>query len=105
MISTFSYYPTWTKRPEDIWQLYRTDVINGVPVTENMSAIFATSLDPRTASHVEVLTGGIPAEFGGPLGAVVNVNTKSGLDMPISGEITGNIGSFVTGDAAATFGG
>ena len=80
-------------------------VINGVPVTENMSAIFATSLDPRTASHVEVLTGGIPAEFGGPLGAVVNVNTKSGLDMPISGEITGNIGSFVTGDAAATFGG
>jgi hypothetical protein len=80
-------------------------VINGVPVTENMSAIFATSLDPRTASHVEVLTGGIPAEFGGPLGAVVNVNTKSGLDMPISGEISGNIGSFVTGDAAATFGG
>src|SRR6266496_1595491 len=46
-------------------------VINGVPVTENMSAIFATSLDPRTASHVEVLTGGIPAEFGDKLGAVV----------------------------------
>jgi hypothetical protein len=80
-------------------------VINGVPVTENMSAIFATSLDPRTASHVEVLTGGIPAEFGDKLGAVVNVNTKSGLDMPISGELAGNIGSFVTGDAAATFGG
>ncbi|HEY3136588.1 MAG TPA: TonB-dependent receptor, partial [Blastocatellia bacterium] len=80
-------------------------VINGVPVSENLSAIFATSIDPRTASHVEVLTGGIPAEFGDKLGAVVNVNTKSGLDMPISGEITGNIGSFVTGDAAATFGG
>lgn len=80
-------------------------VINGVPVTENMSAIFATSLDPRTASHVEVLTGGIPAEFGDKLGAVVNVNTKSGLDMPISGEISGDIGSFKTGDAAATFGG
>jgi hypothetical protein len=80
-------------------------VINGVPVTENMSAIFATSLDPRTASHVEVLTGGIPAEFGDKLGAVVNVNTKSGLDMPISGEISGNVGSFVTGDAAASFGG
>ena len=80
-------------------------VINGIPVTENMSAIFATSLDPRTTSHVEVLTGGIPAEFGDKLGAVVNVNTKSGLDMPISGEISGNIGSFVTGDAGATFGG
>ena len=80
-------------------------VVNGIPVTENMSAIFATSLDPRTTSHVEVLTGGIPAEFGDKLGAVVNVSTKSGLDMPISGEISGNIGSFVSGDAAATFGG
>ena len=80
-------------------------VINGVPVTENMSAIFSTSIDPRTASHVEVLTGGIPAEFGDKLGAVININTKSGLDMPISGEITGNIGSFSTGDASASFGG
>ena len=80
-------------------------VINGVPVTENMSAIFATSIDPRTASHVEVLTGGIPAEFGDKLGAVVNVNTKSGLDMPISGEVSGNVGTFETGDASASFGG
>ncbi|MFL6214051.1 MAG: TonB-dependent receptor [Blastocatellia bacterium] len=80
-------------------------VINGVPMTENMSAIFSTSIDPRTTSHVEVLTGGIPAEFGDKLGAVVNLNTKSGLDMPISGEISGNLGSFSTGDVAASFGG
>jgi hypothetical protein len=80
-------------------------VINGVPVTENMSAIFSTSIDPRTTSHVEVLTGGIPAEFGDKLGAVVNLNTKSGLDMPISGEISGDLGSFSTGDLAASFGG
>src|SRR5438552_2349242 len=32
MISAFCYYPTWTKRAEDKGQLYRTDVINGVPV-------------------------------------------------------------------------
>jgi putative colanic acid biosynthesis glycosyltransferase WcaI len=32
MISAFCYYPTWTKRPEDKGQFYRTDVINGVPV-------------------------------------------------------------------------
>ncbi|HKP11759.1 MAG TPA: TonB-dependent receptor, partial [Blastocatellia bacterium] len=80
-------------------------VINGVPVTENMSAIFSTSIDPRTTSHVEVLTGGIPAEFGDKLGAVVNLNTRSGLDMPISGEVSGNLGSFSTGDVAASFGG
>ena len=32
MVTTFSYYPTWQKRPEDRGRLYRTDVINGVPV-------------------------------------------------------------------------
>lgn len=32
MVSTFSYYPAWKKRPEDRGKLYRTDVTNGVPV-------------------------------------------------------------------------
>jgi colanic acid biosynthesis glycosyl transferase WcaI len=32
MVTSFPYYPTWQKRPEDRWRLYRTDVANGVPV-------------------------------------------------------------------------
>jgi colanic acid biosynthesis glycosyl transferase WcaI len=32
MVTTFSYYPTWRKRPEDRGKLYRTDEINGVRV-------------------------------------------------------------------------
>ena len=32
MVSTFSYYPTWRKLPEDEGKLYRTDIVNGVPV-------------------------------------------------------------------------
>lgn len=32
MVTSFAYYPTWQKRPEDRARLYRTDVINGVPV-------------------------------------------------------------------------
>ncbi len=32
MVTTFSYYPTWRKLPEDRGKLYRSDVINGVPV-------------------------------------------------------------------------
>src|SRR5438067_8751250 len=32
MVTTFPYYPTWQKRPEDRGRPYRTDVINGVPV-------------------------------------------------------------------------
>ncbi len=32
MVSTFAYYPEWSKRPEDEGRLYRTDRINDVPV-------------------------------------------------------------------------
>ena len=32
MVTTFPYYPTWQKRSEDRGQLYRTDLIKGVPV-------------------------------------------------------------------------
>jgi hypothetical protein len=38
-------------------------VVDGVPITDNMSAIFSTSLDTRTLRTVEVLTGGIPASL------------------------------------------
>jgi colanic acid biosynthesis glycosyl transferase WcaI len=32
MLTTFPYYPAWRKRPEDRHRLYRTDVVNRVPV-------------------------------------------------------------------------
>jgi colanic acid biosynthesis glycosyl transferase WcaI len=32
MVTSFPYYPTWQKRPEDRARLYRTDIVNGVPV-------------------------------------------------------------------------
>lgn len=32
MVTSFAYYPTWRKQPEDRGYLYRTDLVNGVPV-------------------------------------------------------------------------
>ena len=78
-------------------------VIDGVPVTDNMSAIFSTSLDARTLRTVEVLTGGIPAEFGDKLAGVINVNTRSGLEGPTQGGVSFSGGSFSTGEAAVDF--
>ncbi|HEV8169938.1 MAG TPA: carboxypeptidase regulatory-like domain-containing protein, partial [Pyrinomonadaceae bacterium] len=78
-------------------------VVDGVPITDNMSAIFSTSLDARTLRTVEVLTGGIPAEFGDKLAGVINVNTRSGLEGPTQGAISFSGGSFSTGEAAADF--
>ncbi|MGH9970801.1 MAG: TonB-dependent receptor, partial [Pyrinomonadaceae bacterium] len=79
-------------------------VIDGVPVTDNLSAIFSTSLDARTLRTVEVLTGGIPAEFGDKLAGVINVNTRSGLEGPTQGGLSFSGGSFSTGEIAADFG-
>ncbi len=78
-------------------------VVDGVPVTDNMSAIFSTSLDARTLRTVEVLTGGIPAEFGDKLAGVINVNTRSGLEGPTQAGISFSGGSFSTGEIAADF--
>src|SRR5215217_6116865 len=78
-------------------------VIDGVPVTDNLSAIFSTSLDARTLRTVEVLTGGIPAEFGDKLAGVINVNTRSGLEGPTQGGVSFSGGSFSTGEVAADF--
>lgn len=78
-------------------------VIDGIPVTDNMSAIFSTSLDARTLRTVEVLTGGIPAEFGDKLAGVINVNTRSGLEGPTQGGISLSGGSFSTGEVAVDF--
>lgn len=78
-------------------------VVDGVPVTDNLSAIFSTSLDARTLRTVEVLTGGIPAEFGDKLAGVINVNTRSGLEGPTQGGLSLSGGSFSTGEIAADF--
>jgi hypothetical protein len=78
-------------------------VVDGVPITDNMSAIFSTSLDARTLRTVEVLTGGIPAEFGDKLAGVINVNTRSGLEGPTQGGVSFSGGSFSTGEVATDF--
>jgi hypothetical protein len=78
-------------------------VVDGVPITDNLSAIFSTSLDARTLRTVEVLTGGIPAEFGDKLAGVINVNTRSGLETPTQGGVTFSGGSFSTGEVGADF--
>ncbi|BDU73331.1 TonB-dependent receptor [Mesoterricola silvestris] len=64
-------------------------VIDGVPVTDQMQATFSNSLDPGQVESMEVITGGISAEYGGKPGAVVNLTSKSGLGTP--GGFEGNV--------------
>ncbi|MGH9581142.1 MAG: TonB-dependent receptor plug domain-containing protein, partial [Terriglobales bacterium] len=72
---------------------------------DNLAAVFATSLDARNLRSAEIMTGNVSAEYGGKLGAVVNVNTKSGLEMPWSGSLSLTGGSFSRGEVGAEIGG
>jgi hypothetical protein len=82
-------------------------VVDGVPLTDEYSEAFANPLDPRYVKSAAVMTGGIPAEYGGKLAAVVDITSKSGLDEPRSvfGNASVNVGDFGALDGGATVGG
>jgi outer membrane receptor protein involved in Fe transport len=82
-------------------------VVDGVPMTDEYSEAFANPLDPRYVKSAEVMTGGIPAEYGGKLAAVVDITSKSGLDEPrkVFGNTAVNVGRFGAADLGATVGG
>jgi hypothetical protein len=70
-------------------------VVDGVPLTDEYSEAFANPLDPRYVKSAAVMTGGIPAEYGGKLAAVVDITSKSGLDEPrtVFGNASVNVGA------------
>ncbi|MCE1228022.1 MAG: Plug and carboxypeptidase regulatory-like domain-containing protein, partial [Firmicutes bacterium] len=54
-------------------------VVDGIPVTDQINTTFSNSLDPSQVEGMEIITGGIAAEYGGKPVAVVNMTTQSGL--------------------------
>lgn len=85
--------------------------IDGVPLPQGTSSNFSELIDPKNVSSVEVLTGAMPAEYGGSrIGAVVNIVTKRLLDLPpgLHTRISGGIGNQGMGmaslDETARFG-
>jgi outer membrane receptor protein involved in Fe transport len=78
--------------------------IDGVQLPDSPSNTFGQSIGPRNIDHMEVITGGIPAEFGQRLSAVVNIVTKSGPEKP-EGEVELNYGSYRTTTPHLLYGG
>ena len=56
--------------------------IDGVQLPDSPSNTFGQAFSPRNIDHMEVITGGIPAEYGERLAAVVNIITKTGSEVP-----------------------
>jgi len=78
-------------------------VIDGVPVTDQVQATFSNSLDPSQVEGMEVITGGISAEYGGKPGAVINLTSKSGLGTPdgFEGDVNAGVARFATFEEGA----
>jgi hypothetical protein len=80
-------------------------VVDGVPVTDRIDVVSGNSYDTEMIRSMTVLTGNIPAEFGGRSGAVVAIQSKAMIDVPLAGSFGMGHGSFRTNDVNATLGG
>ncbi len=80
-------------------------VLDGVPLADNLSGTFATALDTENLRSTQVITGSMPAEFGERTAGVINLTTRSGLDMPWAGSFAVSGGSFNSGAIDTEFGG
>ena len=76
--------------------------IDGVPVPDSVGSLFAASIPVRLIQSLEIYTGGMPAEFGDRLGAVVNLTTRQASDHP-DGAATMRYGSFNTLEPGVTY--
>ena len=56
-----------------------TYVIDGMPVTDQLTGAFANAIDPSIAQSVELYTGNVPAEFGSKVSGVASIITRSGI--------------------------
>lgn len=81
-----------------------TYVIDGIPVSDQLHATFSNSLDPAQVESLEVITGGISAEYGGKPVAVINMTTKSGLGSTagLKGDLSLGTSSHGTREAGLT---
>lgn len=84
-----------------------TYVVDGMPISDQFTGQFATSIDPNLVQTLELFTGNIPPEFGSKISGVVNVTTRSGFDG--GGRSFGQVdlggGGFDTVSQAAQVGG
>ncbi len=55
-----------------------TFVVDGMPISDQLTGAFATSLDEGMVQTLELFTGNVPAEYGGKISGVANITTRSG---------------------------
>ncbi|MEZ5354668.1 MAG: TonB-dependent receptor [Bryobacteraceae bacterium] len=56
-----------------------TYVIDGLPISDQLTGSFASSLDPSIVQTIELFTGNVPAAYGNKVSGVAQITTRSGL--------------------------
>lgn len=56
-----------------------TYVVDGMPVSDQLTGAFANAIDPSIVQSIELLTGNIPVEYGAKVSGVAVITTRSGL--------------------------
>ncbi|MBC7927349.1 MAG: TonB-dependent receptor [Bryobacteraceae bacterium] len=75
-------------------------VIDGMPLLDNRSPVYAPMLDIDDVEAITIRTGGFPAEYGHQLGGVVEVTTAQDRRPGLHGRIAAEGGSFETARSA-----
>lgn len=74
-------------------------VVDGVPVTERYDALHASAIDVDAIDAITLITGNLPAEFGGRSGAVVSIDRSP--DRRPFGDVRLGGGSLGAADGSA----
>ena len=84
-----------------------TFVIDGLPISDQLTGAFANSLDVAVIQTAELLTGNIPAEFGSKVSGVAVLNSRSGrgTGRRLTGSVSLAGGGFGTGQGSLQLGG
>jgi outer membrane cobalamin receptor len=84
-----------------------TFVVDGLPISDQLTGAFANALDVGVVQTAELMTGNIPAEFGSKVSGVAVLNSRSGLGTgrPFTGALSVAGGGFDTGQASLQLGG
>lgn len=93
--------PGWTLEANGILHPRESEydtqfIVNGFPVLDNRSPAFARPLEADDVEGMKQYTSGIPAEFGGKLGGVIELNTTRNTSPGFHAVYVAQGGSFGT---------
>ena len=55
-----------------------TYVVDGMPISDQLTGAFANAVDPSIVQSIELYTGNVPAEYGSKVSGVAVIGTPSG---------------------------